>query len=282
MKRIGVLLAILVVISIGLLAASPSFAASSEEFYQKDSDVFDDWGICRTRAYGTDGFFELTETSFRPVIAFESLGEENVAQAYALGEQFAEKYPDRRQRAERIFYFVRDRVQYTPDVDQFRFPEFAQNADELATTIEQQGFGRGDCEDSAILLAVMYKGAGYRSAIVLPPGHAAALVYLPEYKKADRLEFEGESGWIWAEATGRNNPFGWIPQQYKGARLTTYEVSAEPITPAETPTEPGESVAKTGKNVPLLASPFVVVISLMLILSLFGRRRGVARKRRRA
>ena len=271
-KRIGVSLAILAVISISAIAVSPSFAASSGGFYERAGEVFDDWYICRTRAYGADGFFELTETSFRPVIAFESLGK-YVDQAYELGEQFAEKYTDPCQRAEMIFYFVRDRVQYTPDVDQFRFEEFAQNADELATTIEQQGFGRGDCEDSAILLAVMYKGAGYRSAIVLPPGHAAALVYLPEYKKADRLEFKGESGWIWAEATGRNNPFGWIPQQYKGASLSTYEVSDEPITVTEIPTEPETSVAKTGENILLLASPFLVVISLMLILSLFGRRR---------
>jgi len=52
--------------------------------------------------------------------------------------------------------------------------EFAQNADELATIIAQNRVGYGDCEDSAVLLAVMYKGAGFRSAIAIGSGHTAA------------------------------------------------------------------------------------------------------------
>ncbi|GAH45380.1 unnamed protein product, partial [marine sediment metagenome] len=75
-----------------------------------------------------------------------------------------DKYPGRFQRAEAVFRFVRDRVKYTPDIDQFDYEEFAQNADELASSIDQNGVGYGDCEDSAVLLAVMYKGAGFRSA----------------------------------------------------------------------------------------------------------------------
>jgi hypothetical protein len=274
MKRIAFLLIPLGIVLVVLMTASTSLATSSESFSEVGGEIFDDWDVCRTRAYGADGFFQIvSEAEFRPVITFESLGDD-VDKAYELGQQFKEEYPNRVQRAEMIFYFVRDHVQYTPDIDQFRFEEFAQNADELATTIDQQGFGRGDCEDSAILLAVMYKGAGYRSAIILPSGHAAAAVYLPEYNKANVLEFKGEPGWIWTEATGRNNPFGWIPEQYRGARLAAYEVSDESIAGGGTSTVPGTSVAKTGGNVPLLASPFISVIALMFILSLFrGRRR---------
>ncbi len=269
MKIVGILLSLLIVV-VSLVAASPCFAVPSQDFYRSGEDVLDDWHICRTSAFGENGFFRILEASFRPVIAFESLGED-VNTAYRLGEQFAENYRDLNQRAEKIFYFVRDRVRYTSDIDQFEHEEFAQNADELAMTIEEEGVGRGDCEDMAILLAVMYKGAGYPSAIVLPSGHAAALVYLPEYKKANVLEFEGKPGWIWAEATGKKNPFGWIPDQYKGATLAAYEISEESITVEEPPPQPQTKVTKTGGNIPLLSSPFLSVIALMWMMSMFRR-----------
>ena len=239
MKIHKIALAIIIVLLIEVMAVSLCFADPSINFYQQSHGVFDQWGVCRTRAHGQDGFFQLTEEGFRPVIAFESMGQYTET-AYSLGQEFANSYPDPHQRAEQIFYFVRDRVQYTPDGDQFGFSEFAQNADELANTILEQGFASGDCEDSAILLAVMYQGAGYRSAIVLAPGHAAAIVYLPGYQKASVvMSLNGESGWIWAEATGRNNPFGWFPEEFIGADLVAYEISAEPI-PIEEPSSTGE------------------------------------------
>ncbi len=273
MKVIGVLLTLLVALLASLAAVSPSSAAPSEGFEPAGKDLFDDWGVSRTRAFGADGFYQISEEAFRPVIAFESLGE-NADQAYRLGEQFAEKYPDRCQRVEEIFRFVRDRVQYVSDKEQFQLEEFAQNADELATTIEQEGFARGDCEDSAVLLAVMYKGAGYRSAIVLTTGHTAALVYLPEYRKASILEVEGEPGWFWAEATGRNNPFGWVPERYKGAKLAAYEVSGEALAVEKPPAKAKVDVAKTsGGGSIFFGSPFLMVIWLMWMMSMFRRRR---------
>jgi len=214
MKRTGVLLGLIVVLLGGLATASYALASSSEGFHEINGDVFDDWEICRTRAFGEDGFYQISETTFRPVIVFESLGE-NAALAYSLGEQIADKYPDRLQRADVVFRFVRDRVKYTPDIDQFDQEEFALNADELVTSIDQNGAGYGDCEDSAVLLAVMYKGAGYRSAIMVSSGHTAALVYLPDYKKATAVfELAGEPGWVWAEATGKNNPLGWVSKEF--------------------------------------------------------------------
>ncbi|TET66193.1 MAG: hypothetical protein E3J40_05670, partial [Dehalococcoidia bacterium] len=134
MKKLKLLLSLIILVLVIWLAATGYVLATpSEGFRETDGDLFDDWGICRTRASGEDGFYQISETGFRPVIAFESLGEE-ANLAYSLGEQFAQKYPDQRQRAEKIFYFVRDRVKYTSDKDQFKHDEFAQNADELATT----------------------------------------------------------------------------------------------------------------------------------------------------
>ena len=133
-----------------------TWAMPSQNFYEEDGQVFDDWDVCRTQAAGQDGFFQISKTGFRPIIVHESLGK-NIDRAYQIGQGFASDYPDFHQRAERIFAFVRDKIRYTSDADQFGFKEFAQNADELVATIEEQGLAYGDCEDCAILLAVMYK-----------------------------------------------------------------------------------------------------------------------------
>ncbi len=281
MNRTKILLGLILVLVAGLAVTSYASATPSANFHEIDGEVFDDWEICRTTACGEDGFYQLTETTFRPVIAYESLGEET-ALAYSLGEQIAAKYPDKIQRAEAVFRFVRDRVRYTSDIDQFNYEEFAQNADELATTIDQDGVGYGDCEDSAVLLAVMYKGAGYRSAIAVSSNHTAALVYLPDYKKATAVfELEGEPGWVWAEATGKNNPLGWLPKELINKKLAAYEIGEEEIAPPEpSPTSPEPPTAppttiipKNGKTSSSQPFPFFGIIGFMFLISLFRRRR---------
>ena len=282
MKRAGVLLGLTVALLAAVATAGYVSAFSSESFYEKGGNIFDDWEICRTRAFGEDGFYQISEIGFRPVIAFQSLGEQaNVA--YSLGEQIAAKYPDPLLRAEAVFHFVRDTVEYTPDIDLNRSEEFAQNADELAIAIVEDGIGYGDCEDMAVLLAVMYRAAGFRSAIVLVPDHTAVLVYLPEYNKATAVfELEGEPGWVWAEATGRNNPLGWAPEQYLDTRMAAYEISAEipayeipaeAIAPLRSPPAPAIAVAGTGAGVTYRPYLFFIVIGLLWCMSLFRRRR---------
>ncbi len=271
MKRIMVLLGLAFVT--GLAATSYALATPSADFHEINGDIFDDWQISRTRAFGEDGFYQISETGFRPVIAFESLGE-NADLAYNLGKQFVQQYPDEGQRAEEIFYFVRDRVKYTPDIDQFKYDEFAQNADELAMLIDQNGVGYGDCEDSAVLLAVMYKGAGYRSAILVAPSHTAALVHLPNYSKATAVfELDGEPDWVWAEATGSNNPLGWIPKEFIDAELAAYEISGEAVIPAKPTTAPAATVTGTGGGSSFSPFPFVSIIGFLWLISLFRRRR---------
>ncbi len=277
MKKIALFSLILVFLA-GLGSAGHAWAFPSEGFQERDGDVFDDWEICRTRAFGEDGFYQVTKTTFRPVIAFESLGE-NAASAYSLGQQIAGEYSDREQRAEAVFRFVRDGVKYTPDIDQFDYEEFAQNADELAAAIDQNGIGYGDCEDSAVLLAVMYKGAGFRSAIAIGEEHTAAMVYLPDYDKATAFfELEGEGGWIWAEATGRNNPLGWVPREFLGVTLAAYEVTDEVIATVEPPEAPSTAVvpgAGGGGGGFSMPFPFFgIIFFLWFISSSFrGRRR---------
>ncbi len=277
MKRIKVLLSLILVLVAGLATAGYASATPSAPPHEINGELFDDWGICRTRAFGEDGFYQITETSFRPVIAFESLGE-NTHRAYNLGKQIGDKYPDQLQGAEAIFNFVRDRVRYTPDIDQSwdgaKYEEYAQNADELAITIDQNRLGYGDCEDSAVLLAVMYKGAGYRSAIVIGPGHTAALVYLPDYNKAAAIfELDGELGWVWAEATGKNNRLGWVPKELINAKLDAYEIGEEAIVSTKPTGAPSAAVAKTGKGTSSQPFPFISILALLWLLPLLRRRR---------
>jgi hypothetical protein len=282
MNRAWVLLGLTVVLLAGVATAGYAWAFPSKNFYQRNGNIFDDWNICRTNASGADGYYQITDTGFRPVIAFESLGPE-ADLAWSLGQQIAGEYPDPLQRAEAVFDFVRDRVDYTSDIDEFGDEEFAQNADELATTIVDDGTGKGDCEDMTVLLVVMYKAAGFRSAIMLLPEHTAVLVYLPDYSQATAFfELNGESGWVWAEATGRNNPLGWAPEQYLDKKIPAYEISAEvpayaiPVgEPAPLTPPPAAEIAVSGTGQGTSSPPylFLIMLGLLFFLSLLRQRR---------
>jgi len=246
-----------------------SWQASAQNFYKKNGEIYDSWRICRTRPDGIDGYFQITNKGFRPIIIFESLGS-NANVAYKLGQEFRERYSDSYQRAEKIYLFARNQIGYTQDLNQFGYREFAQSADEMAREIEK-GRARGDCEDYAIFLAAMYKAAGYRTAIVLVPGHTAALVYLPGYQKANiNLDFNGEKGWIWAEATGRNNPLGWYPQKAMQDGAVAYEIKKiEDLSPQ---IEPGGEITQVkGKSKVLTISPFFFILLIMWIFPLMSR-----------
>jgi len=274
MGKIKILTALILLLVSGIATTGYASATASGGFHEINDELFDDWDICRTRAAGEDGFYQITKTSFRPAIVFESLGKE-AALASRLGEQFVAKYPDPLQRAEMIFSYVRNKVRYTPDIDQFEFKEFAQNADELVVAIDRNGFSYGDCEDSAILLAVMYKAAGYRTAIAVTSGHTAAMVYLPDYRKASvTFEIEGEPGWLWMEATGKTNPFGWAPKEVTGVKLATYEIGNEAVAQTSPATAPSVAVSQGGSGGGFaLPFPFFGVISMLWFMSLFRRRR---------
>ena len=218
------------------------FAWPSSDFHEEGDEIFDDWHVCRTNGWGEDGFFGLeeseTEVWFRPLIAFESLGEYTDT-AYRMGEQFVDKYPDNHQRAEKVFEYVKDTVQYLNDIDQFDRDEYALNADEVANIIQEEGIVYGDCEEFATPLAVMYQGAGFRSALVWCPGHAAVLVYLPDYGKENvPWRLKGEPGWVCAEATSNTNPLGWTPIDQIEEPILAYEISSDEHIPlCEAPDE---------------------------------------------
>ncbi|MFC2006329.1 transglutaminase-like domain-containing protein [Chloroflexota bacterium] len=281
MKVNKVLVSIISIFIMGFMLASPVLAAPSDKFSKRGDEIYDSFSICRNRSTGEDGFMQITEQGFNPIIARESLGD-NIDVAWELGRTFAEKYPEPKNRAQQIFYFVRNKVIYTSDIDEFGYQEFAQNADELAGNILENGVAGGDCEDAAILLAVIYKAAGFRSAIVLAPEHAAALVHLPGYNEAAHpFTLEKESGWVWAEATGRTNPLGWFPSSLVNKPMAARELSDEAISRKEltyalTSVQPA-STRRTFSFTGI--SPFFTVIFMLWLLS--SMRRPVRRRRHR-
>jgi len=268
------LVAVVSILVLGLLLVSPALAAPSQGFFERGDDIYDSFGISRNRSANEDGFFQIVGNDFDPIIARESLGD-NIDVAWELGRSFTEKYPEPKQRAREIFKFVRDRVIYTSDVDGFDHEEFAQNADEIAGTILEKGRAPGDCEDDAILLAVLYKAAGYRSAIVLAPGHAATLVYLPNYNKAARVfTLEGEKGWVWAEATGSTNELGWVAPSLVSAPMVARELTEQAIPKKELTyrlTSIPQASSRGGFSVGGI-SPFFSVVFMLWLFSSMGRR----------
>lgn len=263
MRKVAILAAAILALALaGLCRGYPGTLS------ERGGEIYDNWDICRTRSWDGDGFFQMTETSFRPAIVFESLAELRDV-AWRVGQQLAAQYPDRNRLAEQVFYYVRDHVAYTSDSEQFGREDFAQNADELAGAIENQGQARGDCEDDAILLAVMFRGAGFRTAVVLPPEHAAVVVYLPGYPNANTFwSYESEDGWVWAEATGRTNPFGWTPEDYINSDLAGYEITEENSvfdgSGAEIPASPDDSPVTE-------YLPFLSVVFVLFVLSMLGK-----------
>lgn len=242
-------------------------ASPSSSFHTSNGEKYDEWGICRTQSGGENGFFQVRKKGFRPAIAFESVGSLR-SEAWRAGERFAERYRGD-ELARQIFSYVRDRMAYTRDSVLFGRGEFARNADETAQDIATEGSTRGDCEDCAILLAVMFRAADLRSAVIVAPGHAATLVYLPDYSDANVCwEFKGEKGWVWAEATNRNNPLGWTPQEFRGSDLAAYEVEEEDVFAHEIskPTSPsGEGGIFFG------GSSFSLMMVFLWLLPLLGR-----------
>ncbi|MFW6056000.1 MAG: transglutaminase domain-containing protein [Chloroflexota bacterium] len=273
-----VLRVVLCLVVLSLVLPSTVVAIPTGSYYGEGDMVYDDWDVCRTRGDGADGFLRYVGASFEPVIARESLGD-NAHVAYSRGKDFIPKYPDRVERAEAIFSYVRDNVHYMSDKSQFGHVVFAQNADELYSEMMEEGRAYGDCEDYAVLLGVMCLGAGLRSAIVLAPDHAATLVYVPDYRLANRvLTVNGEHGWVWAEATGRNNPFGWMPERYMRVGLAAHELQDRGLAPSPPTDKPEVTLTRsTGAGFSLPVPPFYLIVGLLWLVSRLGRRRSPSR-----
>ena len=89
------------------------------------------------------------------------------------------------------------------------------------------------------------------------------------------FELEGESGWVWAEATGKNNPLGWVPKEFIGVQIATYEIGEEAIAQLPPAAAPAIAVGGASRGVSFQPFPFIGIIGLLWFMSLFRRRRRV-------
>ena len=113
-------------------------------------------------------------------------------------------------------------------------PEWAWNADEMAHMFNQTtgAVATGDCEDMAFLGTTIYVAAGFDVTIVSPPEHVALMIWLPEFDNAnyywDLSDGRG-TGWIWVEATGKENPLGWTPPDFADGNFDVYPIGSSMI-----------------------------------------------------
>ena len=71
-----------------------------------------------------------------------------------------------------ILWFVTDAVDYVRDDMQYNATEY------IATPTETLSLGKGDCEDSSILLCSIYRAMGFKSVLLECPNHATVATYL--------------------------------------------------------------------------------------------------------
>lgn len=114
-------------------------------------------------------FVEVNDT----VTSLESTLSKLYKQAFGTDPQADQKYADF------ILAFVQGSISYVTDQTQYHFSEYYAYP---AETLKHQ---KGDCEDTAILCATLFKQAGFTAALLTLPGHMMAGVVLTDYSAPD-------------------------------------------------------------------------------------------------
>jgi transglutaminase-like putative cysteine protease len=124
------------------------------------------------------------ETEYHKVVSFVTYKEPAVA---TLAASLKEAYGSHRSTADQSFAtfvlgFVQVCFKYPPHTSSVEADKYlyGQN-DYFAFPLETLFYGMGDCEDTAILAAALFKALGYGAGVVIIPGHAVAAVGLNDY-----------------------------------------------------------------------------------------------------
>ncbi len=257
---------LLIVVILPQVKATPSGGSFPPSFHFKSGQWYDDWGLTRDSADGRYGYI--------PQLSAETLGE-NRELAYRIGVRFRNTYSDRISMAAAILKYVQTWTVYGYDSDNVKMrgvaqDEWAWNADEMAHMFNETTgeVAVGDCEDMAFLCFTLYTGAGIEAAIVDAPGHVALLIWLPDYPNAsmywDLPEDDQGAGWIWVEATGSNNPLGWMPSDFSDGEWTAYTFNGGEYFPQQPVQTSSDSV-----DMDLI---ILVIIVLFIVISKIFRR----------
>ncbi len=112
-----------------------------------------------------------------------------------------------RQIVDEIIHFVQCNIQYQRDIDGVGVREFEKYP------IETLYEGRGDCEDTAILLACIIKQLGYGSALIFYDNHAAVGLACAEGTPGAYYSMNGHY-YYYVETTAMGWELGDMPEEY--------------------------------------------------------------------
>lgn len=85
----------------------------------------------------------------------------------------------------------------------------------------------GDCEDTAILLASLFRSFGYGAVLLSPPGHMAVGVK-SSGETGGYIEHQGNR-YSYIETTGEGWNVGEIPEAYRGKEVKVYDIGEAPV-----------------------------------------------------
>jgi hypothetical protein len=248
-----------------------SWPLTKDAFTYRNGEWYDSWGYDRNYYAGEDGFM--------PNLVYETIGA-NKELAYSIGENFMTSYSSDVQRAVAILQYVQRWTEYGYDEDNVFMggvaqPEWAWNADETAHmfNVNTGTVAIGDCEDMAFLCGTIYLGAGYDVALVDAPGHAALLIWLPDYPNANYYWDIGDgrgAGWIWVEATGEQNPLGWTPPDFNDGDWTPYAFSSVSSLISSVNYSPSEPGSEDDVTVTVTVSTGSSISNVVLVYSIDG------------
>jgi hypothetical protein len=210
--------------------AYPSGGDYPPTFSKRGSYWYDEWNINRNLYSGEAGY--LPNMFYETIDIYSDL-------AYSWGLEFKQRYSNRVELAQTILRFVQQWTIYGYDeenvfMDGKAQVEWAWNGDEMAhmvkNAIDNTGAVIADCEDVAFFSATLYYSAGFDVAIVDAPSHCALLIWFPDYPNANTywsIQDGRGYGWIWVEATGKQNVVGWTPPSFDDGDFTAYPITKE-------------------------------------------------------
>lgn len=134
----------------------------------------------------------------------------------SLQEQFDETDLEPIQEINLYITFVNS-ITYAFDIDQYRLNDY------WATPFETLVSGKGDCEDTSVLLSTLFSIRGWNSALITLPGHEAVCVNpLPISVEPGSKAFIRYGGYryYYCESTGCCRDMGELPEDVKMLDIT--------------------------------------------------------------
>lgn len=103
-------------------------------------------------------------------------------------------------------------LEYQKETSSPEYPKYP-----IETLVERGG----DCEDTAILLAAIFREMGISTILISPPGHMATAIAI-DGKQGTHIKWKGKN-YHYIETTGNSWEIGTVPKVYLG-QMTVHEI----------------------------------------------------------